>query len=613
MDKTYRIGLFFVLVFIFSLTIIIQAQEDESPTGKIIYTVPTGVDGNTELYSFNVTDGSATLISPQDTQSDYHPIFSPDGGRIAFRSTIGTDTGILRFIAPDGTGVITTEITRVLQPAWSPDNSRVVFLTRNRFDHDINIYSVDSGELTTYDSPLIINIHATPTWSADGEFIFFTAYEQEGTNRDIYRISADFDESTLTNISNSPERSEASPSVSPNGLFISYKVETIGTSAGDVWVMDTTGENARNLSNGTLSLGSLETRHLWSPDSTRVMLNDAGRGIAVINVITGEIEESNGENPAWSPDGRWVAYTRFSSNRDGIAYSNVYIAPADTPAEGEIIIEDVLSSGLTWQPDPTLEFALPPTTTPTATATETPSASVESVLVQGQKGLWYFDGYANTDVVITLRSDEFDTYLQVYAQDSTLINENDDSDGTNSQIVSTLPKDDIYQIVVSSFYGDAGGAYTLIVTGIEGDLREKPQGGVFVQETTPTHTPTATPSPTATLRPTETFTPTATFTPTITPSPTFGFDRAQCPANLPPRLAVDSRGRVLPGDASIVYEQPLSDSAQLGEIPGGVSFTVLDGPVCTNNLIWWQVEYRDVTGWVVEGGNGEYFLEPLRR
>ncbi|HRF96587.1 MAG TPA: SH3 domain-containing protein, partial [Aggregatilineales bacterium] len=269
-----------------------------------------------------------------------------------------------------------------------------------------------------------------------------------------------------------------------------------------------------------------------------------------------------------------------------------------------------------WQPDPSITFETVEIPSPTPSATDTPSAPqsvVESVLVEGQQSSWYFDGDADLAVTIIVQSDAFDTIAQLYTLDGGLLIENDDFDGTNSQIDFTLPDEAVYQVVITSFYGDASGDYTLSVVGIEGDLREKPQGGRFIATPTATATYTPTATATATLRPTSTHTPTATFTPTITPSPTFGFDRAQCPANLPPRLAIDTRGRVLPGGTSAVYEQPLTDSTQLGEIPGGVSFTVLDGPVCTDGFIWWQVEYRDITGWTIEAGAGEYFLEPLRR
>ena len=33
---------------------------------------------------------------------------------------------------------------------------------------------------------------------------------------------------------------------------------------------------------------------------------------------------------------------------------------------------------------------------------------------------------------------------------------------------------------------------------------------------------------------------------------------------------------------------------------------VLSGPVCANGLTWWQVNYRGMIGWTVEGQNGQH-------
>ncbi|MDX2076509.1 MAG: hypothetical protein SFZ02_08780 [bacterium] len=607
MHNKLRIGLFLALLL---LPFAVFAQEDDTnePTGNLVYSVFTP-DVDTALTLYSIDDETTSRISPEGVgRNDVLPIFSPDGGRIAFLAD-----GMLSFIGANGEGLLTTSIENPLYLSWASDNSRVMFLAETDDIYTINIYSVDTEENRVYESDLLISIESTPSWSADGTTIFFAAREDINTNNDIYTLSADFE--TLTNLTNSPTTAEHSPSVSPNGMFISYKVSASNGPLAYVMVMNIDGTDVRQLTDFKLPLGSLTSVHMWSPDSSRVMIEDAGQGIAIINVITGSIVEFEGINAVWSPDARWVAYTRPQPNSKGVLAYQIWIAQSNFASEGTIVVSGVVGK-IAWQPDPSIEFETVEIPSPTPSATDTPSAPqsvVESVLVEGQQSSWYFDGDANLAVTIIAQSDAFDTIAQLYTLDGTLLIENDDFDGTNSQIDFTLPNEAVYQVVITSFYGDASGDYTLTVIGIEeGDLREKPQGGDIATPTA-TATPSPTFTPTATLRPTSTHTPTATFTPTITPSPTFGFDRAQCPANLPPRLAIDTRGRVLPGGTSAVYDQPIANSTVLGEIPGGVSFTVLDGPVCTEGFIWWQVEYRDITGWTIEAGAGEYFLEPLRR
>ncbi len=79
-----------------------------------------------------------------------------------------------------------------------------------------------------------------------------------------------------------------------------------------------------------------------------------------------------------------------------------------------------------------------------------------------------------------------------------------------------------------------------------------------------------------------------------------------------PRLMVDGRGRVTPGDANNVRAEPSADAELVGQLAGGAVFTVLDGPTCADDLTWWQVAALDdsISGWTVAGTPGDYWLEP---
>lgn len=88
-------------------------------------------------------------------------------------------------------------------------------------------------------------------------------------------------------------------------------------------------------------------------------------------------------------------------------------------------------------------------------------------------------------------------------------------------------------------------------------------------------------------------------------------DDPACPGAPVPRLVVNGRGRVLPGDANNVRGQPSRDSELIGAIPGGAEFTVLEGPNCVDGLNWWRVETDALTGWTVEGADAEYWIEPI--
>lgn len=77
-------------------------------------------------------------------------------------------------------------------------------------------------------------------------------------------------------------------------------------------------------------------------------------------------------------------------------------------------------------------------------------------------------------------------------------------------------------------------------------------------------------------------------------------------------LHVGVSGRVVPGlGANNLRQQPTLDSIQSGEIPEDGVFSVLDGPVCNDGMLWWLVNYQGSIGWTAEGQNDTYWLAPL--
>ena len=42
------------------------------------------------------------------------------------------------------------------------------------------------------------------------------------------------------------------------------------------------------------------------------------------------------------------------------------------------------------------------------------------------------------------------------------------------------------------------------------------------------------------------------------------------------------------------------NSDRIGLVPGGQQLTIVDGPNQKDNLVWWQVQWRDKTGWMAE-------------
>lgn len=103
------------------------------------------------------------------------------------------------------------------------------------------------------------------------------------------------------------------------------------------------------------------------------------------------------------------------------------------------------------------------------------------------------------------------------------------------------------------------------------------------------------------------------FDPNAQPTPTSAFAPIQpviCNDAIPPRLTIGSYARVTEGEPNNVRSEPNPGSTRVGQIPGGETFSVLEGPVCASNLAWWRVRYEDIEGWTPEGQVREYWVEP---
>jgi hypothetical protein len=83
----------------------------------------------------------------------------------------------------------------------------------------------------------------------------------------------------------------------------------------------------------------------------------------------------------------------------------------------------------------------------------------------------------------------------------------------------------------------------------------------------------------------------------------------------PTRLTVGAQARVTPNNFVSLRDGPARGSTSLGDIAAGAVLDVLEGPRCAvGSLNYWRVRYNSpngvLTGWVAEGYNGEYYLEP---
>jgi hypothetical protein len=100
------------------------------------------------------------------------------------------------------------------------------------------------------------------------------------------------------------------------------------------------------------------------------------------------------------------------------------------------------------------------------------------------------------------------------------------------------------------------------------------------------------------------------------PGPHFAYSTTSwkpCPNTYASRLKPGIQARVIEGQsANRLRNQPTrSGNNQIGRIPAGEAFDILDGPRCADGWVWWYVKTWDgQRGWTAEGDQSERWLEP---
>lgn len=331
-----------------SLTPSLGVGPTATSTPAVINLTPT-VSRETEgAFSTPTEAASAVTQIPSPT---------PIGGGVGQIAFASNRTGVPQIFLVNVDGQNLTQLTFLpdgaCQPSWSPDGSRLAFISpceRNQERYTTSsIWVLDVENLEP--QPLTGGVGADydPAWSPGGDRIAFTS--DRDVRPQIFVMDADGDDQrNLSNVLTS----ESQPAWSPTDdllLFVSFRSERPG-----IWLMTDKGENSQRFSRTETE----DTHPHWSSDGKVIVFEREVGGIPRLvtaafadgGKVTSTVCKEGARSglpmaePKWSPDGRWIVFETWP---DGTNH-NIAIMSAGCSNFAELTSDSALDFDSAWRP-----------------------------------------------------------------------------------------------------------------------------------------------------------------------------------------------------------------------------------------------------------------------
>ena len=243
--------------------------------------------------------------------------FSSDRNREKLTGTVeNRDTKEIYIADYDGANQRRITVNRQLNitPVWAPDARAIAYTSYRRGYPDIFVAQIYQGTQETPTNNRGQNW--LPAYSPDGSQMVFTS-NRDG-NPDLYVMNRDG--SNVRRLTNHPAI-DTTPTWSPTGTQIAFTSDRSGSP--QIYIMSSDGLNLRRLTTAE----SWADRPTWSPAPFNEIAyaGQTGRGydIKVYDLASGQTKqitfgEGSNESPAYSPNGRHIAFVSTRSGRANV-------------------------------------------------------------------------------------------------------------------------------------------------------------------------------------------------------------------------------------------------------------------------------------------------------